>query len=453
MIDLRHLRPTPLLLFVLLAWTADAVSAERPNIVYVMADDLGYGDLGCFGQKRIKTPNIDRLAAEGMRLTDHYAGHTVCRPSRIVLLTGKHTGHTPISSNAQYMLKEGERTVTSLMQKAGYATGGIGKWAVGRPKTTGVPSRQGFDFWFGFLDQSEAHNHYPEQLWRSTKEGEFPVPLTGNKVGKQKRVSVSRETWSHDVMTDEALEFIRHHADEPFLLQCHYTVPHANNEGGRATGDGMEVPDYGPYAHEDWPNTEKGFAAMLHYLDRDVGRIADLLKELDIDERTLVIVTSDNGPHSEGGHKHEYFNSNGPLRGYKRDLYDGGIRVPFVAWWPGTIEPGTSSDHPSGFQDFLPTCCELAGIEPPDDVDGISYVPTLLGKKQKPHDFLYWQVSDQKTAVRKDDWKAVVPGKGKPLELYDLSKDVGESNDVAKDQPETVATMQRIIGDVRSGKK
>lgn len=438
-----------------LATRSSALDAPtRPNIVYVMADDLGYGDLGCYGQKRIKTPNIDRLAAKGMRFTDHYAGHTVCRPSRIVLLTGRHTGHTPISSNAQYMLQPGERTVTSLLHEAGYATGGIGKWAVGRPGTTGVPSKQGFDFWFGFLDQSEAHNHYPEVLWRSTPNaGEVSVPLPGNKVGKQKRVSVQRETWSHDVMTDEALEFIRHHADEPFLLQCHYTVPHANNEGGRATGNGMEVPDFGPYADEDWPATEKGFAAMVHYLDRDVGRIVELLKELDIEKRTLLIFTSDNGPHSEGGHKHQYFDSNGPLRGFKRDLYDGGIRVPFVAWWPGTIEAGTTSDHPSAFQDFLPTACELAGIEPPKDIDGISYVPTLLGKEQPRHDFLYWQDAANKSAVRKDDWKAVIPGKGKPLELYDLSQDVGEETNIAKEHPEIAAKMQRIIDNVRAAEK
>jgi arylsulfatase A-like enzyme len=455
---LHEIATLPILVFATLALQSPEIraqesdSASRPNIVLIMADDLGYGDLGCFGQQRIATPNIDRLAAEGMRLTDHYAGHTVCRPSRLVLLTGRHTGHTAISNNAPLVLKPGERTVTSLLETAGYATGGVGKWALGKPGTTGVPSKQGFDFWFGYLDQGEAHNFYPEELWRSTREsGEVAVSLPGNVVGKQPRVSIRRETWSHDVMTDEALEFVRHHAEGPFLLQCHYTVPHANNEGGRATGDGMEVPDYGRYAQEDWPNTEKGFAAMIDRLDRDVGRLVDLLKERGIEQRTLVIFTSDNGPHQEGGHRMEFFDSNGPLRGFKRDLYDGGIRVPTIAWWPGTIEAGTTSNHPSGFQDFLPTACELAGIEPPGDIDGISYLPTLLGREQPSHEYLYWQVDDEKSAVRQGSWKAVVPGRRQSLELYDLSKDVGEQRNVAGDHPAIVERMQAIIDGVRSG--
>jgi uncharacterized sulfatase len=359
-----------------------------------------------------------------------------------------HSGHTPIDSNAGYALHPGERTVTSLLKRAGYATGGIGKWALGGVQTTGAPHKQHFDFWFGYLDQSNAHNFYPEYLWRNDRK----VPLPGNVVGPHKRVSVKRTTYSHDLMTEEALAFIRQHADGPFLFQAHYTIPHANNEGGRATGDGMEVPDYGIYADRNWPNTEKGFAAMIGRLDRDVGRIIDLLTELRIENRTLVLFTSDNGPHQEGGHKLDFFDSNGPLRGLKRDLYEGGIRVPMIAWWPGTIEAGGTCSHPSAFWDFLPTACELAGIEPPKDTDGISYLPALLGKTQPQHEYLYWQAG-RKVAVRKDRYKAVVVGREKPLELYDLQTDVGEQKNLADQHPDLVAQMQQIITEVQASKK
>ena len=417
-----------------------AKSSDRPNIIYIMADDLGYGDLGCYGQKVIQTPNIDRLAKQGMRFTDHYSGHTVCRPSRLVLLTGRHSGHTPISSNAGYAFPPGSRTVTSLLKNAGYATGGIGKWAMGGADSTGAPHKQGFDLWFGYLDQGEAHSYYPEYLWRNDEK----VTLPGNVVGPQRRVSIKRTTYSHDLMTEEALTFIRGSADKPFLLQAHYTVPHANNEGGRVTGDGMEVPDYGIYADRDWPNTEKGFAAMIGCLDRDVGRMIDLLIKLGIEKNTLVLFTSDNGPHQEGGHKLDFFDSNGPLRGFKRDLYEGGIRVPMIAWWPGTVKAGTTCDHPSAFWDFLPTACELAGIEPPDDIDGISYRPSLLGKEQPKHDHLYWQAG-KKIAARKGQYKAVVVGQGKPLELYDLETDIGEQNNIADQHPDIAVEMQQIM--------
>ncbi len=419
-------------------------AANQPNLVYIMADDLGYGDLGCFGQKVIQTPHLDRLAVEGMRLTSYYAGCTVCRPSRLSLWTGKHTGHTAIDSNAKYVFQPADLTVAERLQQAGYVTGGVGKWAMGGPETTGHPNKNGFDFWMGYLDQSEAHNYYPTHLWRNNEK----YPLTGNVIGDypngRGRVASKRVTYSHDVMTEQMLDFIRRKHQTPFLLHVHWTIPHANNEGGRVLKDGMEVPDYGIYQDEDWPTVEKGQAAMITRMDADVGRLIALLKELKIDQNTLVVFTSDNGPHSEGGHKHEYFDANGPLRGFKRDLYEGGIRAPTIAWWPGTIQPGTASDEPLAGYDWFPTACELAGIEAPSGLDGISYLPTLLGKPQESHSYLFWSYGPKK-AVRRGDWKAVVPGKDKPLELYDLAADIGEEHDVAQQNAEVVAEMKQII--------
>lgn len=431
------------LMFVLPTAVKPLVADEkRPNIIFVMSDDLGYGDLGCYGQKVIRTPHLDQMAKEGMRFTDFYTGNTVCRPSRLVLWTGQHAGHTAINSNAGYVLKPKDVTVAKLLKKAGYQTGGVGKWSLGNTENSGHPNRQGFDFWFGYLDQGAAHNYYPEFLWRNDEK----VTLAGNKLGNNKRVSVVRKTYSHDVMTDEAFGFIRRSASagKPFLLHIHWTIPHANNEGGRATGNGMEVPDYGPYADQDWPGPEKGQAAMITRMDRDMGRLFDLLKELKIDENTLVLFTSDNGPHQEGGHKVEFFDSNGPLRGYKRDLYEGGIRVPLIARWPGQVKAGTVSDHAAAFWDFLPTACELAGIEPPETTDGISFLPELKGQKQQDHEYLFWAYRD-KRAVRFGNWKAVRNGKNKPPELYNLVTDISENNDVADLHPELAKQAEEFI--------
>jgi arylsulfatase A-like enzyme len=431
-------------LFILIAALSPVVADDsRPNVIFVMCDDLGYGDLGCYGQKVIRTPHLDQMAKEGMRFTDFYCGNTVCRPSRLVLWTGQHAGHTAINSNTAYVLKPGDVTVAQLLKKSGYQTGGVGKWALGNTENSGHPNRKGFEFWFGYLDQSAAHNYYPEFLWRNGEK----VPLAGNKVGDQRRVSVVRKTYSHDLMTDEAFGFIRRSAatDNPFLLHVHWTIPHANNEGGRATGDGMEVPDHGDYADQDWPKPEKGQAAMISRMDRDMGRMFELLKELKIDQNTLVIFTSDNGPHQEGGHKHEYFDANGPLRGYKRDLYEGGIRVPMIARWPGKIRAGSVSNHAAAFWDFLPTACELAGVKPREDTDGISFLPELRGQHQRKHDYLFFAYQE-KRAVRFGNWKAVRPGKNKPLELYNLAIDVSESNDVSDLHPEIVKQAKELIG-------
>ncbi len=458
MLNLRSLRNLALYFALALALSLNviATAAERPperppNLIYIMCDDLGYGDLGSFGQKVIQTPHLDRLAAGGMRFTDFYSGATVCRPSRLVLWTGFHSGHTAINSNQGYVLKPSDVTVAERLKRAGYATGGVGKWALGDVTNPGHPNKQGFDFWMGYLSQSNAHNYYPTHLWRNMEE----FPLKGNVLmdhpAARGRVAdpKHRVTYSHDVMTEQAFDFIRKHQDKPFLLHIHWTIPHTNNEGGRVTGDGQEVPDYGIYKDKDWPNPEKGQAAMITRMDGDVGRLVKLLKDLKIEKDTLIVFTSDNGPHQEGGHKMEYFDANGPLRGMKRDLYEGGIRVPMIAYWPGKIKPGTVSDHPSAFWDWTPTACELAGLDIPKDTDGISFVNAMLGKKQQKHDYLFWAYGP-KTAVRQGHWKAVQVAKNKPWELYDLRTDIGEKNDLAKAHPDVVAKMKQLAETARS---
>ena len=410
----------------------------KPNLIYVVCDDLGYGDLGCYGQKVVKTPRFDRMAKEGLRFTDHYAGHTVCRPSRLVYLVGKHTAHTAIAGNNMHVLPKGSVTVTSLLKKAGYHTGGVGKWALGHLGSTGHPNRQGFDFFYGYLDQGEAHDYYPEHLYRNETKERLP----GNVNSGKRNVSSEKVTYAHDRLTEEAIAFIRRNHKKPFYLNLTWNIPHTNNE---AKGNGQEVPDHGIYEKEDWPEPEKGFAAMVTLMDRDMGRILDLLEKLGIEKNTLVIFTSDNGPHNEGGHKVGFFDSSGPLRGYKRSLHDGGIRVPMIAWWPGAIKPGVS-DHPSAFWDWLPTACELAGIEAPDDVDGVSFVPTLLGKgKQAKHDYLFWRWSRFR-AVRMGKWKGVQTDK--KLALYDLSEDIGEEKDLAAENPSVAKRIKAIIDEL-----
>ncbi len=445
----------------------DASDPARPNIIYIMVDDLGYGDLGCYGQEVIQTPNIDQLAAEGMKFTDHYAGHTVCRPSRLVLWLGQHVGHTGLTGNRSRSLTSKEQTVARLLKGAGYATGGVGKWALGNVNqpseidNAGHPNRNGFDYWYGYMNQGNAHNYYPTFLWENDKQ----VKLPGNEIdpapASRGRVSSKRVTYSHDLLTAAAFRFIERNKGTPFLLHMHWTIPHANNESGRLKGDGMEVPDYGIYADKDWPTPEKGFAAMITRMDADVGRLLKLLKKLNLDEKTLVVFTSDNGPHSEGGHKHEYFNSNGALTGFKRSMHEGGIRVPMIARWPDKIAAGTVSDHPSGFYDFLPTACELAGIKPPEKIDGISYLPTLLGQndQQKKHKYLYCASQEGATSVgvRFGKWKLVKyrskkTGSPNPQieqdsswRLYDLSEDIGEQNNLAKKRPDVVKQIIHLL--------
>lgn len=431
-----------LCLALLASCVTPAVAAEKPNIIYIVSDDLGYGDLGCYGQKVIKTPRLDRMAKEGLRFTDHYAGHTVCRPSRLVFLTGSHTGHTAIAGNDHYVLPADSTTVTSLLQEAGYTTGGAGKWALGNINSTGHPNKQGFDFFYGYLDQGDAHDYYPEVLYRN----ENPERLPGNVNSGERNVSSKKVTYAHTRITEEALAFIERHQKEPFYLNLTWTIPHTNNEAGSVEKDGQEVPDYGIYRDKDWPNPEKGFAAMVTLMDQDVGRILDLLQKLGIEKKTLVVFTSDNGPHQEGGHKVEFFDSNGELKGYKRSLHEGGVRVPMIAWQPGTVQPG-ATDHPSAFWDWLPTACELAGVKPPENIDGISFAATLHGKRemQKKHDYLFWRWSRYR-AVRMGKWKGVQTDK--TLALYDLSEDLGEENNIAAKHPDVADRIRKIIAEL-----
>jgi len=437
---------------VVLITFATAFSAQtRPNIIFIQADDLGYGDLSCYGQRKFKTPNIDRLAAEGMRFTQYYAGSTVCAPSRSALMTGQHTGHTRIRGNARYPLLPEDVTVAEVLKAtpgAGYKTALIGKWGLGEAGTTGVPNRQGFDYFFGYLNQRHAHNYYPTFLWRDEERIKLHnVVPDEDEEGSGN--STNRVDYSHDLMAEEALKFIERSGGGPFFLYLAFTIPHANNE---AKNKGMEVPDLGEFASEDWPDQEKAKAAMITRMDRDVGRLTASLKKLGIDDNTLVFFTSDNGPHREGGADPDFFDSNGPLRGIKRDLYEGGIRVPMIARWPKRIKAGAKSDQVWAHWDLLPTAAEIAGVKPPANIDGISMLNALLGRRQRNHEFLYWEFHERgfSQAARMGDWKAVRKSPGSPLELYDLKNDLGEQNDVAVKHPEVVKKIEDYLKTART---
>lgn len=411
---------------------------RSPNIIYIMADDLGYGDLGCYGQTRIKTPNVDRLAGEGVRFTSCYAGSTVCAPSRAVLMTGLHTGHARIRGNSKQALLPEDITVAKVLKGAGYATAALGKWGLGDEGTSGHPNRQGFDEWFGYLDQVHAHNYYPEYLWRN----ETRFTLQGN-------LNNQMGEYSHNYFTRAATNFVRINARRPFFLYLAYTIPHANNE---MKNEGMQIPSDNPYTQESWPQPEKNKAAMITKLDEDVGKLLDWLKAYHLETNTVVFFTSDNGPHREGGVNAAFHKSSGPLRGIKRDLYEGGIRVPMIVRWPGKIKQGTVSDQVWAFWDFLPTAAEIAGVKPPENIDGISMVPALLGHEQKNHEYLYWEFHENgfKQAIRMGQWKAVRLAANGPLELYDLDKDLGETTNVAAEHPDIIARIEVCFKNART---
>jgi arylsulfatase A-like enzyme len=435
---------------------------RRPNIVYVLADDLGYGDLGCYGQQKIRTPNIDRMASEGLRFTDHYAGSTVCAPSRCSLMTGLHTGHALVRGNyekgphgpgAGVPLRPEDQTVAEALKTAGYRTGLFGKWGLGVEGTSGEPNRKGFDESFGYLNQVHAHYQYPDYLLRNGRR----VDLSDNAGGK-------RAKYANDLIADEALRFVRENSRGPFFLYYSPTRPHAEllvpedsmkpylgvlSEGKThlSASDGGS----GHYATQRTPHA--AFAGMVSRIDSYVGRLLDLLKELGIDNDTIVFFTSDNGPHREGGADPEFFNSSAGLRGIKRDLYEGGIRVPLVARWPGQIQAGGTSAYVSAFWDFFPTACEMAGTTPPSGLDGVSFLPNLLGGKVGRERALYWEFHERPTtaqAVRSGRWKGVRHNPWTALELYDMRTDQAETRDVASEYPDVVARLERYLDSART---
>ena len=404
-----------------------AVASNKPNVIFILADDLGYGDLGCFGQKKIKTPNLDRIASEGIRFTQAYAGTTVCAPSRCALMTGQHTGHCHIRGNKEHKpegqepMPAGTFTVAHLMKKAGYFTGMIGKWGLGKPDSASTPDKTGFDYFFGYNCQMKAHEYYPTSLWRNSSQ----VPLDG-------------KTYSHDLMANDSLDFVKRNKDKPFFLYLPFTIPHGK----------FQVPSQEPYSNEDWPAQQKNIAAMVTRMDKDVGRLLALLKELRLDENTLVFFASDNG----AGYQPKFFESSGPLRGWKRDMYEGGLRSPSIARWPGKIQPGMVSGQVWAFWDLMPTLAELTGQKSPANMDGVSILPTLLTGISFERPPLYFEFHERgfTQAARIGDWKAVRLGTKLPIQLYDMKTDIAEAHDVAAQHPDVVKRFDEYLKTART---
>jgi arylsulfatase A len=443
--------------------SAQTQKAQRPNIIFILADDLGYGDVGFNGQKLIKTPNIDRLAREGVKFSQFYAGTSVCAPSRSSLMSGQHTGHTYIRGNkgvdpeGQEPIADSVVTIAEVLKKAGYATGAFGKWGLGPVGSVGDPNKQGFDRFYGYNCQTLAHRYYPNHLWDNQKK----IVLEAN------QDLMHNKQYAPDLIQKQALEFVdAKDGKQPFFLFLPYILPHAEllvpedsifqYYKGKFPEKAHKGQDYGPnasrggYASQDYPHA--AFAAMVSRLDLYVGQILAKLKEKGLDKNTLVIFTSDNGPHVEGGADPKFFNSGGGFKGVKRDLYEGGIRAPFAARWPGTIKPGSTSHYIGAFWDLLPTFAELGGAKVPSGLDGISFTAALTGKgAQKKHDFLYWEFHEQggKQAVRQGNWKAVrLKAAGNPdaaVELYDLSKDPAETRDLAMQFPGKAKELGQIM--------
>ena len=439
---------------IVLASTHGRTQPARPNVVLIQADDLGYGDVGAYGQSRFQTPSLDRLAREGIRFTNYYAGSTVCAPSRTALMTGLHTGHTWIRGNGEIPLRDDDLTLAMVLRDAGYRTAVIGKWGLGRPGTAGQPDRKGFEYAFGFLDHRHAHRQFTDHLYRN---GE-PVAVDIN------------QDYVNDLFTREAASFIERSDPRPFFLYLNYTVPHAElrvpedslkpfkdgfpekpfvNERADARPTG---PDDQSLGYRSQPAPHAAFAAMITRMDRDIGRLVDLLRPRDLDRRTLVMFISDNGPHEEGGGDPVFFKSSGGLRGIKRDLYEGGIRVPMIARWTGTIPAGRVSAHVWAHWDVFPTVAGLAGARIPPDLDGMSMARALHGRSQPAHEFLYWEFHERgfQQAVRMGAWKAVRLAKDRPLELYDLRTDPGEHTDVAPKQRAVVARIEQYLAHART---
>ena len=438
---IRFILIAPALSFLTLAGAA----TDRPNIVFLVADDLGYGEVGCYGQELIRTPNIDRLAREGMRFTQFYAGCSVCAPSRSTLMTGQHTGHTPVRDNGGGRhLNAEDFTTAEMLKQAGYTTGGFGKWGLGTEDSAGAPWKQGFDQFFGCLHQVHAHFYYPYWLW--TNGARYYLP---------ENEGHHRARYSHDEIHKYALEFIRTQKSRPFFCYLPYTLPHVELV---APEDSVK-PYRGRWKETPLPDPRPGyigaeepyaaFAGMVSRLDRSVGEVLALLEELKLASNTVVVFTSDNGPQGDQWKRvADFFHGAGPLRGYKGGLYEGGIRVPLIVRWPGKVRADSSTDHIGGFWDILPTLAQIAGAFPPSRIDGISFVPTLLGQAQRSHEYLYWELPAGKgyaAAVRLGDWKAVRPRPLAPLELYNLKNDLAEQKNVAAEHPEVMEKVRAIL--------
>ena len=436
----------------ILALLLPAAVAAKPNIILVMADDLGYGHLGSYGQDRIRTPHLDRLAAEGMRFTQAYAGSTVCAPSRSVLITGLHGGHTSVRGNlGDAHLRDEDVTLAEVLKSAGYATGGYGKWGLGLADSPGHPLRQGFDDFLGYLHQVHAHFFYP--FWLTLNHGRLDLPL--NRDG-------GRGHYSHDLIFDRALEFVRKNRDGPFFCYLPVTIPHVELA---VPADSLaeylgEFPEIGGgqerrIGYIVSPNPRATYAAMVSRLDRDIGRLVDLLATLGIAEDTIVIFNSDNGAQSRFDVSEDFFNATAGLRGYKGSMYEGGLRVPQIVRWPGHVEPGSETDHVTYFPDLMPTFAELAGVETPS-TDGISIVPTILKQGgQRQAEWLYWELVSsgnqlRSQAARKGRWKFVRPRMDSPVEVYDLQEDEGETTDLAARHPELVEAFERWVDENRT---
>jgi len=425
----------------LLMGVALCAADKKPNIVYIMCDDLGYGQVGAYGQTMIKTPRLDKMAAEGLKLSDYYSGTSVCAPSRCALMTGKHVGHCYIRGNKEYPtgqepIPAATITVAEKMKEAGYSTALIGKWGLGYPGSEGEPNKQGFDYFFGYNDQKHAHNHFPSFILKNDEKIQL-------KNGKGKELE-----YTQYMLTSEAKQFITNNKENPFFLYLAYVIPHAK----------LQIPGedecFKMYEKESWPLNQKKHAGMISRMDKDIGSIMDHLRSLGLDKDTLVVFTSDNGAHQEGGAKPEFFKDSGPLRGIKRSMYEGGIRVPFIAWWPGTIDAGRESAHMGAHWDLMPTACEMAGVSAPAGIDGISYLELLKGneKAQKKHKYLYFELhSPTKRGIRKGDWvclqektTALDPSKDK-IGLYNLKEDLAQKNDLASQYPEKVAEFKKLF--------
>ncbi len=451
-------------------WWSSAIGAQsvvapkRPNIILILADDLGYGDIAAFDTTEIETPNLSRMAAEGVKFTQFYSGSTVCAPSRSVLMTGYHVGHARVRGNAGkdiQTLRKGDWTVARVLKTAGYRTALVGKWGLGDVGNEGQPNDQGFDYFYGFLNQVHAHNHYPDFVWRNKSKVklENTVQLApeaymdfhgGVALPKDRRVYIE------DEFRREALQFIddASKSERPFFLYYSLISPHANNEADKVDwAHGLEIPTYDRYAQKPWPDESKGYAAMVSHIDHSVGLIMDRLRQLGVADETLIIFTSDNGTHSEGGYDPQFLDSNGPFRGIKRDMFEGGIRQPTIAWGPGLVPYGQVTEHVGYFADMWPTFAELVGLDvadlPGGARDGVSFVPSLTGRgTQQSHDFLYWEFYEHGSAqaLRLGKWKAVrVPMLTGPVQLYDLSTDTGETRNVASAHPDLVGRIINLM--------